>query len=154
MSAPESALPYRRTRTMTSQAIDDYPVALETAAAGLSELAVIGANIHTDEEFARANGHPGRIADGMIIGNWLYQAVLGVLGPEYLERGRFRVKFIRPVFVDDEISLVIEPDPASGPSVAAFLLRAERQNGEICVVGSASLPVDGPAQPSRVNLEH
>lgn len=153
MSTPETALPYRQTRTMTSQAIDDYPVALETTAAGLSELAVIEANIHTDEEFARANGHPGRIADGMIIGNWLYQAVVAVLGPGYLERGRFQVKFIRPVFVDDEISIVVESDPASGPAAAAFLLRAERQNGEVCVVGSASLADRQSPRPSRVNLE-
>jgi len=134
------ALPYRITRTMTSEAVDDYPVALETAAGGLSEPAIIAANIHTDEEFARASGLPGRVADGMIIGNWLYAAVADVVGPDYLVRAHFQVKFIRPVFVGDDITLVIEePADCSGAPVARGLtLRAERADGEVCVVGTAS----------------
>ena len=41
---------------------------MSSAASG--ELAQVGANIHTDDEYAKSQGLPGVIADGMIMANW------------------------------------------------------------------------------------
>ncbi|MCW2496499.1 MaoC family dehydratase [Jatrophihabitans sp.] len=139
MSAAAVAVPYRTTRVMTAREVEGYPVALETGAARGSEVVVVGANIHTDDALARANGLGGRVADGMIVGNWLYQAAVAVLGPQMLELGQFRVKFIRPVYVGDEIELVVDAPADRSGGVA---LRAEVL-GEVRVVGAAMI---GPAE--------
>ena len=53
---------------MTAERIEWYDSAMLSAAKG--ELAQVGANIHTDEDYARSQGLTAVIADGMIMTNW------------------------------------------------------------------------------------
>ena len=52
-------------RLMTAERIEWYDSAMLSAASG--ELARVGSNIHTDDAYAKSQGLPGVIADGMIM---------------------------------------------------------------------------------------
>jgi 3-hydroxybutyryl-CoA dehydratase len=84
-------------RVVTAERIEWYDSAMLSAAKG--ELAQVGDNIHTDEAFARNQGLPGTIADGMISTNWCSSMLIAHFGMGYIERGELRTKFIKPIFV-------------------------------------------------------
>ena len=56
---------------MTAERIEWYDSAMLSAATGT--LAQVGSNIHTDEDYARSQGLPAVIADGMIMTNWVLE---------------------------------------------------------------------------------
>lgn len=87
---------FGRRCTATAQRIEWYGSAMLTAATGT--VRSVGANIHTDKDFARRQGLPDAIADGMICTNWLSSMLLEHFGHHYLERGELRAKFIKPIF--------------------------------------------------------
>ena len=92
--------------------------------------------IHFDDEAARALGLPGAIAHGMISGALLGRLVAATLGPEWLRRGRIRLKFIAPVEVGSTVvahGVVTSTDPLS------IEIRAETAAGLPTIVGTATL---------------
>jgi hypothetical protein len=82
-------------RLMTAERIEWYDSAMLSAAKGT--LARVGSNIHTDEAYARSQGLPAIIADGMIMANWVSTMLVEHFGLAYVERGELRTKFIKPV---------------------------------------------------------
>ena len=82
-------------RLMTAERIEWYDSAMLSAATGT--LAQVGSNIHTDEDYARSQGLPAIIADGMIMTNWVSSMLVEHFGMAYVERGELRTKFIKPV---------------------------------------------------------
>ena len=82
-------------RLMTAERIEWYDSAMLSAAKGA--LARVGSNIHTDEAYARSQGLPAIIADGMIMTNWVSSMLVEQFGLAYVERGELRTKFIKPV---------------------------------------------------------
>jgi acyl dehydratase len=88
-------------RGITRERIEWYDSAMLSAAIG--ELAQVGSNIHTDDDYARQEGFPGVIADGMIMANWCSEMMVRHFGLDYLERGELRTKFIRPVLLGVEL---------------------------------------------------
>jgi len=82
-------------RLMTAERIEWYDSAMLSAAKGT--LAQVGSNIHTDEDYARSQGLPAIIADGMIMANWVSSMLVEHFGMAYVERGELRTKFIKPV---------------------------------------------------------
>jgi len=82
-------------RLVTPERIEWYDSAMLSTAKG--ELARVGSNIHTDEEYARSQGLPAIIADGMIMTNWVSSMLVEHFGMAYVERGELRTKFIKPV---------------------------------------------------------
>lgn len=90
------------TRAMTRERIQWCDDGLESAVQG--KFTRVGANIHTDDDFARAQGLPAIIADGMISTNWLSAMLVKQFGIDYLERGRLRTKYIKPIFEDVVVS--------------------------------------------------
>jgi 3-hydroxybutyryl-CoA dehydratase len=84
-------------RLMTAERIEWYDSAMLSAAKGT--LAQVGSNIHTDEEYARSQGLPAIIADGMIMANWVSSMLVEHFGLAYVERGELRTKFIKPVLI-------------------------------------------------------
>jgi 3-hydroxybutyryl-CoA dehydratase len=104
-------------RMVTAERIEWYDSAMLSAAKG--ELAQVGDNIHTDDAFARNQGLPGTIADGMISTNWCSSMMIAHFGMDYVERGELRTEFIKPIFIGATVS------------VKARILAAEkRQNGD------------------------
>ena len=101
-------------------------------------------NVHTDDEFARGQGLSGIISDGMISTNWISSVLLAAFGRAYLERGRLRTKFIRPIFEDQIITTravvnAVTPGP-DGVSVELEVW-CEDGSGQKCTVGVASARV-------------
>jgi hypothetical protein len=88
-------------RAMTAERIEWYDSAMLSAASG--KLAQVGVNIHTDEEYARSQGLPAIIADGMIMTNWLSTMMVDHFGFDYVARGELRTKFIKPVFLGQTV---------------------------------------------------
>jgi 3-hydroxybutyryl-CoA dehydratase len=84
-------------RVVTAERIEWYDSAMLSAAKG--ELAQVGDNIHTDDAFARNQGLPGTIADGMISTNWCSSMLIAHFGMAYVERGELRTKFIKPILI-------------------------------------------------------
>jgi hypothetical protein len=84
-------------RLMTAERIEWYDSAMLSAAKGA--LAQVGSNIHTDETYARSQGLPAIIADGMIMTNWVSSMLVEHFGMAYVERGELRTKFIKPVLL-------------------------------------------------------
>lgn len=60
--------------------------------------------IHDDDEYARSQGLPGIIADGMISTNWIAGLLYDVFSTNYLRNGRLRTKYIAPVYEDQLVT--------------------------------------------------
>jgi len=103
---PGSELP-RVVRTMTAERMRWYADALETVADLASEPVIAEPNIHTDDELARINGLPARVADGMVSTNWISSILADAYGLDYLERGSLRTRYVRPIFEDERIEVVV-----------------------------------------------
>src|SRR5690606_32959269 len=54
--------------------------------------------IHDDDEYAKSQGLPGIIADGMISTNWIQGLLVDVFGPQFACRSRLSTKYIAPVY--------------------------------------------------------
>ena len=64
--------------------------------------------LHNDEEFAKAKGHPGRVAYGMLTASFL-STLAGVYIPG--ERSliqQVETKFAKPVYIGDELTVIGE----------------------------------------------
>jgi 3-hydroxybutyryl-CoA dehydratase len=85
-------------RGQTFERIEWYDSALLSACSG--ELRQAGANIHTDDNFAKDQGFKRAVSDGMIPANYASEMLIDAFGFDYLERGELRTKFIKPVFID------------------------------------------------------
>jgi acyl dehydratase len=90
-------------RVMTAERIRWYDDAMLSAAKGEDTRA--GDNIHTSDEYARTQGLPAVIADGMISTNWMSEMLVEHFGLDYLERGELRTKFIKPIFLGAVVSV-------------------------------------------------
>lgn len=84
-------------RAITVERLHWYAVSIGAAVAG--QPVPPARNIHTDTEYARSQGWPDVIADGMITGNWIQSMLLDAFGGDYLREGELRVKFIRPILL-------------------------------------------------------
>jgi len=54
--------------------------------------------IHDDDAYARSQGLPGIIADGMVSTNWILGLLLEAFGRDFAERGRLRTKYVKPIY--------------------------------------------------------
>jgi len=56
--------------------------------------------IHDDDTYAKKQGLPGIIADGMISTNWILSLLVDVFGEAAAQKGRLRTKYIAPIYED------------------------------------------------------
>ena len=56
--------------------------------------------IHDDDDYAKKQGLPGIIADGMVSTNWILSLLVDVFGPDAASKGRLRTKYIAPIYED------------------------------------------------------
>jgi 3-hydroxybutyryl-CoA dehydratase len=130
-------------RVMTPERIEWYDSAMLSAAKG--ELAQVGINIHTDDEYAKSQGFTAVIADGMISTNWMSSMLVEHFGMDYVERGELRTKFIKPVYLDQTIFVrgkVTAVDRLStGAVVYSLEVWCEDEGGIQVTVGDARIEV-------------
>lgn len=130
-------------RLMTPERIEWYDSAMLSAAKG--ELTRVTVNIHTDEDYARSEGLPAIIADGMISTNWCSEMMIEHFGLDYIERGELRTRFIKPTFLGVTVSVrgrvsAAEPQPG-GAVVYKLDVWCEDETGLKLTVGDAKVEV-------------
>jgi 3-hydroxybutyryl-CoA dehydratase len=59
--------------------------------------------IHDDDAYARAQGLPGIIADGMITTNWIFGLLVDVFGDGAARKGRLKTKYVAPIYEDQPV---------------------------------------------------
>ena len=134
-------------RMMSAERIQWYDSAMLSAAKG--ELARVTVNIHTDDDYARMQGLPAVIADGMISTNWCSEMLVDRFGMDYVEHGELRTKFIKPVFLHETLAVrgkvtAVQPQPG-GSVVYSLDVWCENEKGVKVTVGDAKVEV-GPAK--------
>lgn len=132
-----------RTVICTADRIRWYGDGMLGAAAG--EPWRVGSNIHTDPEYAKTQGLPGVIADGMMSANWLSSMLIERFGRHYVETGELRAKFIKPIFLDVPVTCrgrVTEVEVlGDGGARLKLEVWCEDQAGTKLTVGDASVDV-------------
>jgi hypothetical protein len=127
-------------RLVSAERMQRYGDGLLSAAAG--EEIHVGANIHTNEHYARSQGLEYAIADGMLSTNWLSSMLVRSFGAAYLESGELRTKFIAPVRVGIELQargrVTAHVHTEDGTRVDLDVW-TEDTSGTRLVVGSASV---------------
>lgn len=127
---------------VTPERIEWYDSGMLSSASG--QLAKVGSNIHTDDEYAKQEGFPAVMADGMILTNWCSTMMLQTFGMDYLERGQLRTKFIKPVYLDVIVhtkAKVLSIEPGKGGKVYKLDVWCEDENGLKVVDGDATVEV-------------
>ena len=93
-------------RPMTRERMRWYVDIQDTVQADTGRIVTQPPTIHDDDAYAKKNGLPGIIADGMISTNWILGLLVDVFGPEAIGRGRLRTKYIAPVYEDQVITAI------------------------------------------------
>lgn len=142
--APGAELP-RLVRTMTAERMRWYADALETVSRQATAPIIAEPNIHTDDDLARANGLRSRVADGMVSTNWISSLLSDAYGIHYLEGGSLRTRYVRPIYEDDRIEVLVritarQSAPEGGEVVLADVT-CVKDDGEVATAGVATIRV-------------
>ncbi|CAH1690485.1 MaoC dehydratase-like protein [Hyphomicrobiales bacterium] len=92
-----------RPRRMTRDRMRWYVDTQATVAADDGRHHRGGPTIHDDDDYAKSQGLPGIIADGMVSTNWILDLLLNTFGPSFLKNGRLSTKYIAPVYEDQVV---------------------------------------------------
>lgn len=93
--------------------------------------------IHTDEEFAKASVFGQRIAPGLYVASFISAVLANDLpGAGTIYMGQ-ELKFLRPVFIGDEIEARVVVKSFPRPDRAVMATDCYNQNGEIVIQGEA-----------------
>ena len=131
-------------RQMTRERMRWYADALVSTSEPDEVAQLAGANIHTDDEFARSQGLSGIISDGMITTNWISSLLFSVFGMHYLSRGGLTTKYIKPVFEDERIdsrARITRIERGDSSTTYHLDVWCERADGVPVTVGTATVQV-------------
>lgn len=130
-----------RPRAMTRERMRWYVDAQPTVAADNGRIQTQPPTIHDDDDYARSQGLPGIIADGMISTNWIMGLMLDTFGRDFTKRGRLRTRYIRPIYEDEVVTCVARLASVArtepGRVTYAFEVWAEVEGGVKATVGEA-----------------
>jgi acyl dehydratase len=99
-----------------------------------------------DDGVARALGYGAGLVAGTTLHAYLTHPLVAAWGPAWLERGVAQVRFRRPVYEGDRVTIEVRPLAESGTPVAGERLvevRA-RARGEVAATGCAAIAWGGP----------
>jgi 3-hydroxybutyryl-CoA dehydratase len=83
--------------------------------------------IHLDRELATAVGLPGNILHGMCTMAWAAEAAIDALGGDPGDLKRLKVRFSKPVKIDDEITFAVAPAADGAKKVTLTALNQDGQ---------------------------
>jgi len=92
-----------RVRAMTRERMRWYVDAQPTIGADDGRIHTQEPTIHDDDEYARSQGLPGIIADGMISTNWIQGLLIDVFGIDFASRSRLKTKYIAPIYENQKV---------------------------------------------------
>jgi 3-hydroxybutyryl-CoA dehydratase len=90
-------------REMTRERMRWYVDAQPTVAADNGRIQTQEPTIHDDDDYAKKQGLPGIIADGMISTNWIMGLLMDTFGEEFIHKGKLRTKYIAPIYEDQVV---------------------------------------------------
>ena len=90
-------------------------------------------NIHSDIEVAKRTGLDAPIAQGMQTLAYASELLTQICGNEWLERGKISVKFIKPVYADDDVTITARQ------TTDGYEVEARNQHGDTLMVGTARI---------------
>jgi len=132
-------------RRMTRERMRWYVDALPTVEADDGRVHRGGPTIHDDDDYAKAQGLPGIIADGMISTNWILDLMLATFGPAALQAGSLTTKYIAPVFEDAVLTSVLKVEAveelADGRRRYGLKVWCEDASGKPVTVGEATVVI-------------
>ena len=128
-------------RLMTRERMRWYVDIQETVQADTGRIVTQPPTIHDDDAYARKQGLPGIISDGMVSTNWILGLLIDVFGPEAGGKGRLRTKYIAPIYEDDVViacgRVTSVHDDAQGETVYQLEVWCEDDAGKKQTVGEA-----------------
>lgn len=103
--SPSVGMEFRLARRhMTRERMRWYVDAQPTIAADDGRVHTQAPTIHDDDDYARSQGLPGIIADGMVSTNWILGLLIDLFGPGVAERCRLRTKYVAPIHEDQAVA--------------------------------------------------
>src|SRR3990172_7316055 len=91
-----------------------------------------------DDAVARRLGFRGSLVPGVTIYAYMTHPVVAALGPEWLEHGTFSVRFRRPVY-EEELLTITAREAARAEASITLEVAALNPQGEACALGMAAL---------------
>ena len=133
--ASGSPVPPRRRGSMTRERMRWYVDIQETVQEDTGRIVTQPPTIHDDDAYAKKQGLPGIIADGMISTNWILSLLVDVFGPEAASKGRLRTKYIAPIYEDQVVIACAQgprrvDDDDAGDTVYELEVWCEDDNGQ------------------------
>jgi len=130
-------------RLMTRERMRWYVDIQETVQQDTGRIVTQPPTIHDDDEYARKNGLPGIISDGMISTNWILGLLVDVFGPDAARKGRLQTKYIAPIYEDQPVvtcgRVKSAHDSADGETVYQVEVWCEDGQGKKLTVGEATV---------------
>lgn len=102
--------------------------------------------IHEDS-VAKQYGFRGGLVPGVTVHAYMTRPMAEGLGLPWIERGTMSARFLKPFYEGDQCRLEAKVTSVSDEGVA-FDVSAYNQDGELCGVGTASLPAAAPDAPA------
>ncbi len=98
-------------------------------------------SIHSDAEWAQQKGFHAPLAQGMMSTAYVSEIMTNLLGEGFVKGGQMAVKFIKPVYTDDTLTVhgtVVEKTPEDDATRVTVEVWCENQHGDKTMVGTAS----------------
>lgn len=133
-----------RMRMMTRERMRWYVDAQPTVALDTGRIERQEPTIHDDDDYARSQGLPGIIADGMVSTNWIMGLLIDTFGDHVARGGALRTRYIKPVYEDDKITShakVTSVERADGKTSYMLEVWCSNGNGDPVTVGEATVVV-------------
>ncbi|MFI5011576.1 MAG: MaoC family dehydratase [Hyphomicrobiales bacterium] len=132
-----------RPRQMTRERMRRYVDAQPTVALDTGRIERQEPTIHDDDGYAKSQGLPGIIADGMVSTNWIMELLIDRFGDCVARKGNLRTKYIKPIYEDDVIvscARVTSVEPTMAGDIAYRLdVWCETKAGDKVTVGEATV---------------
>ena len=90
-------------RLMTRERMRWYVDIQETVQQDTGRIVTQPPTIHDDDAYAKKQGLPGIISDGMVSTNWILSLLVDVFGPDAASKGRLKTKYIAPIYEDQVV---------------------------------------------------
>ena len=100
--------------------------------------------IHEDR-LAREFGFRGGLVPGVIVYAWMTHPVISALGPAWLDHGMFSIRFAKPVYYDEPVTIHASV-AAHRKDEVMIQARALDKDDEVCATATMGLP-RGPLLP-------
>lgn len=103
-----------------------------------------------DDEVARQYGFSGGLVPGVTVYAYMTHPIVSAWGLPWLERGTMSARFLKPFYEGEEVTVQCAATDGGTPT---FEITARNPAGDVCAIGTASLPAEPAAPPAVSGFE-